>query len=60
MRANTSNAHTLIKSFSALTNMNEKSCSHCSSDVSDIVITTSVDKDQSFLDLIKTTKFNSS
>ena len=58
MKANTSNAHTLIKSLSALTNMNEKGCSHCSSDVSDIVITTSVDKDQSFLDLIKTTKFN--
>ena len=58
MKANIYNAHKLIKSLSTSINMDEKVCSHCSSDVSDIVMTTSVDKDQSFLDLVKTTKIN--
>ena len=58
MKANNSNAHKLIKSLSTSINMNEKSCGHCSSDVADILMTSSVDNDQRFLDIIKTTKIN--
>ncbi len=58
MKTNISNAHKFLKTLSRSVEEDTKICSHCSSNITDIVMTSSVDKTQGFLDLIKTTKNN--
>tara|TARA_B100001250_G_C19815382_1_gene798025 strand:- start:2759 stop:3616 length:858 start_codon:yes stop_codon:yes gene_type:complete len=53
MKDNISNAHKLIKSLPAILNSEEKTCNLCATEVSNVLMTTSIDKSQSFLELIK-------
>jgi 5'-methylthioadenosine phosphorylase len=56
MKANIVNARKIISSLPQLILKSNEVCNSCNSKLSDIVMTSSVDKDESFLDLIKTIK----
>ena len=56
MSSNILKAHSVIRYLSESETIHEKACNDCTSNMSDIVITDSADKEQTFLDLIKTTK----
>ena len=58
IKANISNAHQLIKSLPNMLNLDQNICNRCSTKIANVLMTSSVDKDQSFLDVIKIIKKN--
>lgn len=56
MKSNVDNAHNIIRSLPGLINGDGEICNVCQSDPSEMVMTSSVDKSKSFLDLIHATQ----
>jgi 5'-methylthioadenosine phosphorylase len=58
MKDNISNAHKLIKSLPVELNVDDVICNLCATEISNVLMSNSIDKDQSFLDLIKVIRKN--